>query len=857
MYSCPTFCYGVCLLLANLLLNSTQAQDASNVQPIPETVVPKPATKGLILESCGIAPQSNPSPDGILGIRCLVRNTSDTTLTGYLSGRVTGNLFDDDRRRVEVPGNTVRAFELPVRLPSPLPDSGIDASVSLTTIVDGKEVLVLQGEEPASKSVRYWKPGKNPVVAAIAMGREPEPILDWRWGKTELFSTYELAVASRVDAEMSKDCIALEATPFPLSPIDWKALDTVILADPRPLADGATLSVLKDFLHSGGKVWVMLDGIDTAVVEPLLEQHQQCTTIETIELRSFRVDIARRAMSDTDRTVELTDDVPFKCVQTTGASIPHSIDGWPASLIFPIGRGELILTTLHSSAWIQPRRAQWSDDPLFQSDFELRPWAMSLVDIVHTKRAAPLLGVKDIDYPLQRIGNPVLPRRLVISILASFCGALMLYGLWSTWVGQMRGLGWVAPILAVATALPLASMAWMQRKDIPPTVASFQTVQFENPSGGILRESAAVYTPEPAAMSLESNRGGFAHPDRGMQHGVKTLTTEDFQSWKMTNVAWPTGTWRYTSEVSLPDLSVVARGNLDATGLHITVPNNLPSRIADPVLAYLPGAPVLGVPGASKDGHHSVLFNGDYPAEGERWTLNTIVDAEQSRRAAIYQKLLDSSDRLNVQTRTLFGWTDLFDAAPQWNTPLDRRGVALVALPVELETPTVGQQVLIPYSLISLKNAEGVNSSPIFMESTGKWVTQSSSASESQIEFHLPREVVPLETSRIELSWDVSAPRRSVSLACVRDDGSPPVALLELDEPSLPINTEITQRDVLDDFRDGRATFRIIVSADKQAGGSLPWRIRSLRMTVHGRTLPRHAMVRPDTNRLQSESNRQ
>jgi hypothetical protein len=816
-----------------------------------------PASKGLVLESCGIAPQSNPSPDGILGIRCLVRNTSDKPLSGYLSGRVAGNLFEDDRRRVEVPANTVRAFELPVRLPAPLPDSGIDASVSLTTMVDGKEVLVLHGEEPASKSVRYWKPGKNPVVAAIAMGREPEPILDWRWGKAELFSTYELAVASRVDAEMSKDCIALEATPFPLNPIDWKALDALILADPRPLSDGATLSVLKDFLHAGGKIWVMLDAIDTVAIEPLLERHQQCTTVETIALRSFRVDLARRAMSDADRSVELKESVPFKCVQANGASAPHSIDGWPASLIFPIGRGELILTPLHSSAWIHPRRAQWSDDPLYQSDYELRPWAMNLVDIVHTKRAAPLLGVKDLEYPLQRIGNPVLSRRLVIAILASFCGALILFGLWSTWIGQMRGLGWVAPVLAIAAALPLASLAWMQRKDIPPTVSSFQTVQFENPSGGILRESAAVYTPESAPMSMESTRSGFAHPDRAMQHGVKTLTTEDFQSWKMTNVAWPTGTWRYTSEVSLPEFSAVARGNLDATGLHITLPTTLPSRIADPVLAYLPGAPILGVPEASTGEQHSVLFNGDYPAEGERWTLNTIVDAEQSRRAAIYQKLLDSSDRLNVQTRTLFGWTDLFDAAPQWNTPLDRRGVALVALPVELETPAVGQQVLIPYSLISLKNAEGVNSSPIFMESTGKWVAQSSNASESQIEFHLPREVVPLELSRIDLVWDVSAPRRSVSLACIRNDGNPPIALLELDEPSLPSNSSITQREVLDEFRDGQATFRIIVSPDKQSGGSLPWRMRSLRMTVHGQTLPRHAMVRSDTNQAQLGANRQ
>ena len=166
---------------------------------------------GLSLESAGVAAQSTLVSDALIVIRCNVRNGGDQPAVGYLSGRTVGNLGEDDRRRIEIPPKQIRSYELQVRPPVPLPDTRVDIEVSLYSVVDGKESVVVQGEEPATRIVTLWRPSKNPLLAAVALGREsPEP-LEWRWSKTKPFGPYEFAMASRVDAELTKDWIGCGA----------------------------------------------------------------------------------------------------------------------------------------------------------------------------------------------------------------------------------------------------------------------------------------------------------------------------------------------------------------------------------------------------------------------------------------------------------------------------------------------------------------------------------------------------------------------------------------------------------------------------------------------------------------------
>ena len=796
--------------------------------------------EGLSLDSASLSPRSMLVGDPLIVIRCNVRNGSKETLTGFVSARIAGNLTDDDRYRITVEPEQIRSCEITVRPLIPLPVDRFEVEVSLYKIVDGKEVLSVVGDEPAVRNVTVFRGPKLPVVAASALGMERAPPLDWRWEKTDPLYTYELAMASRVDGELSKEAIGLDGIQFPMNQNDWKNTDLLMLAESAPLRDAATVGTLKSFLNSGGRIWVMLEAIDTQDLQPLLEPNQQLRTVDSVQLTNFRVDSTGPSIQEQDARVDLEDPVIFKRLMHHGGSVGHRIDGWPASLVMPVGRGELIITALESSAWIKPRKMQTSEDPFFQSDYELRPWARSIIDTVQAKRASNIISLKDLDYPLERIGNPVVSRGLVAAILLGFCTALVGMSIWRLAARDAKAMGWIAPGLALLASIPLVYLAWSQKREIPAMVSLLQWVQLESKSGAVLRESAAVYLPQGTSMDLQSNLLGYAAPDPKIQSGIKTLQTEDLQSWRLSNQDWPTGTWRYQTESSLPDLQATAQGEFNKDGVLIRLPTNLPSKLQNPVIAYTPGAPVLGAPVTDSQ----ILIDGTFPAEGERWTLDAIVGDEQRRRSAIYRKALESNDRTQTLSRIVMGWTDLFDQGPQWSSDIQRRGVALVTMPLTLQRPETGNLFTIPYPFIDIKIAREGNSSPVFLEGTGRWISQSSNRAESSLEFRLPVEVLPIQVTQIDFDWDLQAPRRKVKLSWLRSQDKTLVEIIGFDGPSLPWKASSTDPALLDEFQDGLLTLRLEVAEDQEAGSSIPWRIKHLRLNVQGMTQPSNPLKR-------------
>jgi hypothetical protein len=370
-------------------------------------------------------------------------------------------------------------------------------------------------------------------------------------------------------------------------------------------------------------------------------------------------------------------------------------------------------------------------------------------------------------------------------------------------------------------------------------VSIFQMVQLESNNGATLKESAAVYLPQDASMALESNLLGSAAPDQQIQSGIKTMLAEDFQKWQMSNSAWPTGTWRYQTEVSMPDFQANATAEFTQAGVKIGLPENLPSQVQNPVVAYIPGAPALG----AKLSGSEILVDGSYPAEGERWTLESIVGDEERRRGAIYRKTLESTDRTQTVSHMVLGWTDLFDQGPKWNKSLERRGVALVSMPLILKRPDAGTPISIPYPFIDTKLSKDVNSSPVFLEGIGRWISQSSNRAETSLEYRLPHEVLPLKPTRIDFDWELQAPRRKVTLSWIRSKDQKPVELVSFDGPSLPWKATLEDPELLEEFQDGLLTLRLEVAEDQEPGSSIPWRIKHLRLKVHATTLPQNPLT--------------
>jgi hypothetical protein len=833
-------CYLFCLLASCCGLIPFQssphvfAQTESAAKPID-------SYEGLSIDTLTVSPQTRAVPGAVLIIRCVVHNSGKESATGYLVGRISGQTGDEDRRRVELAAGSTKSYDVQLRLASVLPKSTVDVVMTLNIIQGDREILVQRGDQPVMSTLRL-QVAREENITAIAMDTEPPTAIYWRWPETKPHFTYELAIASRVDAMLSRSCVFLDSEPLPLNLADWKSINLFIVASPVVFDDAANIAVMQQFLQSGGRIWIMLDRIDTDAIGELLPENQQIETVATVDLNRFSVEVDGNSFAPQDRIVDREDCVQMKRVVQSGGEVTHWVDGWPAAIWMSVGRGKLLLTTLSSSGWLEPRKTQRSLDPLEQSSYTMPMWASGFASVIHNPKAPPPLNMAQEEYPINRIGNPVVSRSLVAFILIAFCVCLIAFGIWQICSGGLSRLGVVAPTLALVASVPLVVAAALQRRDIPAMATALQLVQIDSTAGAYLREAAAVYSSDSRSMELIGKGDGLAIPAPNIETGIRSVTTDDFQSWRMTNSAWPAGTWRYNSQLALPEACFTAHAHLTKEGLSIELPQALPSPLEDIVVNMTTGAQSLG---KYIDGKKRVLIDGDLPAEGERWTTDNIVSDEQRRRAEVYAKLFENIQDSQVPVRTLCGWTELWPQAPQWNVDIERRGTALVTMPIRLATPKAGSHIRIPYSLIRIEHAAIKSASSIFKKDTGKFISEATLETDAEFAFILPPEAVPLEVESVSIDWDIKAPNRKVRLQCVCDDG--PVELVSLNAPSIPWKSTIDNPRVLKALRNGRLVLRIEISGGEELENAqstfVSWRIKHLRLTVDGRTLPRHRMV--------------
>lgn len=793
----------------------------------------------LALDSLGISPQSCVIPDGLLVLEAMVRNSGSETANGVLVGRILGNDGNEDRRTLELAPGELKRVELVIRLPLEIVDWDVEIEVTLNMREGNREVMVYNGDEPIQRRLKLPRQRKS-LVTAVSVGREPAPGSPLRWTYPTNFSAYELAIASRVDASLSRQCLDFDSIAFPLNSLDWKCIDTLIVSNPMIFDDASSVETIRSFLQSGGRVWVMLDSISSDSISGILAENQQCHTIETVELNHFEVQVTGQTVSVDDRTVDVDVPVKFKHVLQTGGRVLHRIDNWPVTIEMPVGKGALFVSTLEASAWLIPRRTNWSESPWNRSDYEMRGWAKGLANQLHFEKTKLPIDLREAGYPIARIGNPVVSRTLVGSILVAFCSALAICGFWRYRSGDLKSMGWIAPLIAAAAAIPLVGAAALQRKDMQAMVSILQVANFSFPSGGTLHESAAVYDNQSRTMELVGQTDGYAEPAATITSGIRTMTISDFQQWKLSNVAWPVGTWRYTSASALPTVRMVAHAELSPKGLIVEIPSGMPSEVSDPIVSFVPGAPTLG---KRIDSTH-LLVNGEYPVGKDRFTLDSMVSDEHSRRAEIYKRLFEDSMIAHVPTRTLCGWTDLWSEGPKWNVELDRRGSAINTLPIQLATPSSGSEVFIPYSVVDVRHAFSDAMTTYFLDNLGRWIQQSTSAADVKLAYSLPPEAVPLQASAMTLDWDIRAPRRSVRVLCMKQGESGEVELINLKEPSIPGKVTVTDSDVLRQFETGKLILRIEVSEDAIPDSPINWHIEHLRVSVAGSIMRRNSMAK-------------
>ena len=834
-------CVTSCLLVLSVCL---QLQAAEPFQ------ASKPESRrqgGLELVQINRVPWTRIRKGGFFSLKALVRNAGSAPAVGQLVGRIAGQTGEEDRRQIELAAGEQRDFDLRLRISADFKNARVDAIVTLNAIENGREVLLQKGDEPISQTSTL--PMDEELVAtAITLAPEPPDGPYWRWPFKEEFAPYELAVAARVDAGMSRKCITIESEPLPVSSSDWQGIDTLIVGNPETFNDIAALTALQYFLQRGGHVLVMLDQVDTDSVRDLLVHGQQIETVDTVELNHFVMDVrSPLKFTEMDRTIDSDKPMRMKRVLQQGGKVTHSIEGWPAAVSMKVGDGELLLITLESNAWLKIRTRHQSTEERNRANFTLPLWSGTLTNELNETRLPEPLEVVELSYPIELIGTPVVSRKLVGVLLMGFCVLLVLFGCWIKLAGDMEKIGFLAPALALACSVPICMAAVWTRKDIPSMVSEMQFIRFWPNGGGLMRGKAAVYLGASQSMDLVGKSDGFAIPSENIESGIRSVTTTDFENWRLSNTDWPPGTWRYKTEVGLSKESFSASGKLTATGLELELPQGLPSRAEDIIVSFTPGSPCMGT---FNDQNNRLLVDGKLPAGGNRWTSASIVSDEQGRRAAVYNELFGRSEaRRSSPFRTLYFWTELWPQSPSWNANIERRGAALVSVPIKLAIPEVGSKVLVPYPLIKIETQEGnVAISNILNYRTGYWADDASIETRADLTFIMPPEIVPFSASSINIDWDIEAPKRIAKIVWSVNDS--PVKLVELNNPSIPWSGTIVEPRVLQDLMDGRLDLRIEITNDpslfnQSQNSYVSWRIKHLRISVSGETLPRNNLIEP------------
>ena len=814
---------------------STESQTASRVGG------------GLELIRIVRTPLTQIKKGGVFALRATVRNLGSTPALGQLVGRLTGQVGEEDRRHIELAAGEQKEFDLQLRISASFKNALANAIVTLNAIENGREVLLQQGDEPVTQTLT-GKVEDDRVATAISLPSEPPDGPYWRWPHAEEYAPYEIIVAARVDSGLSRRCISIDSEPLPLNSTAWQGIDSLIIGNPETLKDAATLAAVQYFLQRGGRALVMLDLVDTDLVRDLLVHGQQCETVDTVDLNHFVMEVRSPIqLSLSDRTMDNDKPMRMKRVLQQGGRVTHSIDGWPAAVCMKVGDGELLLTTLESRAWLKIRALHKTEEVRNRANFTVPLWSGTLSNELSTQRLPEPIEAIGFSYPIELIGTPVVSHKLVGVVLIGFCVLLAGVGGWNAFFGDLKRIGVLAPSLALISSVPLCATAMWSRKDIPSMVSELQFIQFWPNGGGLMRGNAAVYLGASRSMDLVGKSDGFAIPSENIESGIRSITTTDFQNWRLSNTDWPPGTWRYSTEIVMPQESLSASAKLTTLGLELELPPGLPSRAEDLVLSFTPGSPCMG---NLIDQNNRLLVDGKLPAEENRWTSASIVSDEQGRRARVYNNLFLPSETSRVPPmRTLYFWTELWPQSPSWNTDLQRRGAALVAVPIELATPDVGSDVLIPYPLIKIEAQEdSISISNMLKYRTGYWADEASMEAKADLTFVLPQEVVPLAASSMKIDWDIEAPKRTVKLIWSANDS--PAVLVELLSPSIPWSGTIDDPRVMEDLSDGRFNLRIEVTngdgfENSSQSSYISWRIKHLRISVSGKTLPRNDLVLP------------
>jgi hypothetical protein len=639
-------------------------------------------------------------------------------------------------------------------------------------------------------------------------------------GSMEGDDAISAVIASRLSSNLGKRLAYVNAGQLPALPAAYSAIRTLVLADPKIALTPERVHAIRSWLSAGGRLWLVLDQLPDDLGPTLIGNDWPIAVIDRLPITDLTL-LGPRSSLQRQR------DKPWDMVRVVapGTRVLHTVDGWPASLTFGVGKGMVIVTTLDGAAW-------WTESKQPGGEAEATEPLAELGSVVYAAQpAAPIDAQRFGSFVREQIGYQILGRTPVLLVLAALPAAVILSGLWLARRQQLERVGVIAAAGAVVLCAVLIAMGAAQRRTVPLTVASAQWVQVAPGQNMAAVEAAiSIYSPEADRGPLSGKAGGVLWPDMTGQAGRRLrMVWTDLDNWSWEGLELPSGAVRTAEATHV--LTFDRRVNVTLTfgprGIEGQLTPGPFEQLEDLVLAT-PVAAMAVRPDA--DGSFVVqpadqLPRGDYIA-------GVTLSQQQRARQDVYRSLLAGTSY--PAEPTLLAWAMSLELGLELSIEAQQHHTALVAFPVELTPVMPGQRVSLPAAFVPftvVRGASNEGTTTLYSPTTREWIDTAQGAT-LLLRFQLPRQVLPLRIEGATLTFDLTARDRVIEVLRVADQQITPVA--RFDGASGPQRVTL-RADALGPLDgDGGLIVGLRIHDTQDFSTSSVWRMIDARLDVEG-----------------------
>lgn len=560
-----------------------------------------------------------------------------------------------------------------------------------------------------------------------------------------------------------------------------QSLDQIVVANDELLNTPQAQTALRRWMFGGGHLWVMLDQVDSKILELILEDRYQGQELERVELTNINlIDAKNRVYS----TQEYETPVKMTRLLIDDVDVLFSVDGWPAAFTIDYGQGELLVTTLGPNGWGRPRQPS---DPAkkYETDWERQVVSFSALDDIFSGFSTGEEQEVQLEPILTEqvegsIGFQVPTRSRVLGVLMGY--ALLSVGL-AVWLGKRGRLVWfgacgpMLALLAAGTLLGMRPEGW----DVPPTAVVSQLVTPISGTQDLAVDGVVgFYATEASPLSLSGHENSRVQLDlEGFRRGIRILTYDDNFHWSWENLTTQPGL--HTAEFESAEIRerVEAMASFNAEGVTGTL--SLPEGLTpeDAIIDFTQGR--IGVQFTERN--QWTALESDTLSDNEFLNANLLGD-EQRRRVAILSQLLDGSERpWNSSQPHLLFWTPPWESGLNIDDSYQREGEALVAVPLELQRPPDNSRITIPGPLLPYREVtgpDGKRPAGLYNRRKQEWL-EKKYASSTWLGFDVPEVLLPLSLEQVDVRIAVTGPVGQLELWAW--DGERRVSLQRWEKP--------------------------------------------------------------------------